>query len=375
MPSSFGTAANIADVARVARVSAMTVSRVINNKAPVSAATRERVLRAMEELHYRPNSAAQALSSGRSRTIGVVTMPARVEAHTSILAGIEHDARDHRYAITVSILQDATPASVATAVAELRARPVAGIVLNTPYTWLDDLLIPPSPVSMVVVDGISHHTPVVAVDHRRGARLATDHLVTLGHKVIAHIAGPKDRVESLERESGWRVSVRAAGLRCGPLLRGDWSPRSAYDLGRRLLRREDVTAVVVANDMMAIGLMRLLQDEGLAVPDRMSVTGFDDLPEAAYLVPSLTTVRYDGYDLGRQTVRRLLADLDNPDGKRHRPERVMLEPTLVVRDSSQPPRRLPTNPSDQHARTSDRASLAGLKGGRLWCGTGWHEVC
>jgi DNA-binding LacI/PurR family transcriptional regulator len=312
----------------------MTVSRVVNNNGRVSSPTRERVAWAINKLNYRPNQAAQALSSGRSRTIGVVISEGAVEGPTSTLAGIEQGARDLGYTVTVSILQRPTPDSIASAVSDLQARAVAGIVLSAPHTGLDDSLIPPSPVPLVAVEGLSGRTPVVSVDQEEGARLATDHLLDLGHCVIAHVAGPKDRLEAVEREAGWRAAVRERGLRPGPLLRGDWSPRSGYQLGRRLLRRDDTTAVFVANDQMAIGLLRVLHEEHIHVPGRFSVVGFDDLPEASYLTPSLTTVHYDFYNLGRQTLRRLLADMHAVDGARPEPNRILMRPRLVVRESS-----------------------------------------
>lgn len=332
-----GHGVSIADVARLAKVSSMTVSRVINDSAPVSSLTRERVERAMSQLNYHPNPAAQALSSGRSRIIGVVTMEGAVEGPTSTLAGIEQDARELGYAVTVSILQRATPASIAAAVAELQARAVAGIVLSAPHTGLDDSLIPESRVPIVAVEGLGGRTPVVSVDQKGGARIATEHLIGLGHRVIAHIAGPRNRLEALERESGWRAALRAAGLRAGPLLRGDWSPQSGYELGGRLLDRGGVTAVFVANDQMAMGVLRLMHERAIPVPGRLSVVGFDDLPEAGYLVPSLSTVHYDFYDLGRQTLARLLADMAPLATANESPDRIVMQPSLVVRESSGPP--------------------------------------
>lgn len=331
-----GGGVSIADVARLAQVSSMTVSRVINDSAPVNSGTRQRVLQAMTALNYRPNAAAQALSSGRSKTIGVVTMEGAVEGPNSTLAGIEQDARKLGYAVTVSILQRPTPDSIANAVADLQQRSVAGIVLSAPHTGLDDSRIPPMRVPMVAVEGLEGGTPVVAVDQKLGARLATDHLIGLGHTVVAHLAGPKNRLEALEREAGWRGALRSAGLKPGAMLRGDWSPRSGYELGRRLLHRGSPTAVFAANDQMALGLLRLLHEERVDVPGELSVVGFDDLPEAGFLTPSLTTVHYDFYDLGRLTLRRLLADIDQPE-RRTPAERVVMAPSLVVRESSGPP--------------------------------------
>ena len=221
--------------------------------------------------------------------------------------------------------------------ADLQARAVAGIVLSAPHTGLDDSLFPSSAVPIVAVEGLGGRTPVVSVDQKRGATLATEHLIQLGHRHIAHIAGPKNRLEAIEREAGWRSALRASKLPAGPLLRGDWSPESGYTLGRRLLKRGGTTAVFVANDQMAIGLLRLMYEQDVDVPGALSVVGFDDLPEASYLVPSLTTVHYDFYDLGKQTLQRLLTDIEAPEGQRADANRTTMQPSLVVRESSGPP--------------------------------------
>lgn len=336
----------IADVAQLAGVSPMTVSRVLNAKDGVRGDTRDRVLRAVTALNYRPNHAARTLSSGRSRAIGVITMEGAMIGPTSTLTGIEHEARSLGYTLSVAILGELTPAAVADAVDSLRGLAVAGIVLSAPHTGVDDsLLTGPNP-PMVAVEGFRGHVPVVAVDQRDGAVLATRHLIDLGHRVICHIAGPDDRFEALEREQGWRDALAAAGLPAGTLLRGDWSPQSGYDLAGQLLEGPPATAVVVANDQMAVGVLRRLSEAGVDVPRQMSVVGFDDIAEAPFLRPSLTTVHYDFYELGRRTFRRLMDTIDEPAG--HAPEtsvgadsRTVIEPTLIVRESTAPPHQRP----------------------------------
>jgi DNA-binding LacI/PurR family transcriptional regulator len=327
-----GQAVSIADVAQLAKVSKMTVSRVLNDNGPVSSRTRGRVLKAVNTLNYRPNTAARTLSTGRSQTIGVITLEGAVDGPTSTLAGIEQDARALGYSVSVSILQRPTPESIAAAVDNLRRQSVAGIVLSAPHTGLNDSLIPASTVPMVAVEGLHGRAPVVAVDQHRGAVLATEHLIDLGHRCIAHIAGPDDRFEALEREAGWRAALARAALTPGPLLRGDWSPHSGYQLAQEL--QVGVSAVFCANDLMALGASRLLTERGVKVPDELSVVGFDDIPEAEYLTPSLTTVHYDFYDLGRRTLERLMVDIQSGAQGSNASPRVVMEPSLIIRESS-----------------------------------------
>lgn len=328
------------DVARLAGVSTMTVSRVLNNRGSVSGQTRDRVVNAAEQLNYRPNLAAQALSSGRSRTIGVVTMEGAVDGPTSALAGIEQGARALGYSVTMSILPELTPASIADAVDYLQMRSVTGIVVNAPHVGLNDSLVTALSTPMVAMEGIEGHTPVVAVDQHRGAQLATAHLIGLGHRRICHIGGPQDRLEAVERNLGWRDTLAAADLKPGAMLIGDWSPASGYELARDAIRDTDLTAIFVANDLMAIGALRTLHEAGIDVPGQVSVVGFDDIAEAGFLTPALTTVHYDFYELGRRTFQQLLTEVaaresndESPDldGRR---EKIMMEPALVIREST-----------------------------------------
>lgn len=335
-------AVGIADVAQFAKVSSMTVSRVLNDRGGVSDRTRARVQEALTALGYRPNLAARALSSGQSRSIGVITLEGAVEGPNSILAGIEQDARTLGLSVTVSILQRPTPASIAAAVSSLRAQSVAGIVLSAPHTGLNDSMISTSNIPMVAVEGLHGRVPVVAVDQVRGAALAIEHLVDLGHRCIAHIAGPEDRFEAQERELGWRDTLQQADLQPGPLLRGGWSPRSGYELAGQLLESSDVTAVFCANDLLALGTLRLFAERSVQVPRDMSVVGFDDITEAAFLTPSLTTVHYDFRDLGRRTLERLMVDIESTGTPARENRRILMEPALVVRESSGPAAPTPT---------------------------------
>jgi DNA-binding LacI/PurR family transcriptional regulator len=189
---------------------------------------------------------------------------------------------------------------------------------------------------VAVQAGPNASIPVATVDQVAGAAAATRHLLQLGHKTVWHLAGPSDWKEAEERIEGWRSVLESAGAPIPELLRGDWTPRSGYELGQELLQIREVSAVFVANDQMALGLLRRLHEAGREVPRDLSVVGFDDIPEAAYFTPPLTTIRQDFTELGRRCLRTLLGRIEGEEVTK----RVVVAPVLVMRDSTgAPPRR------------------------------------
>jgi len=194
----------------------------------------------------------------------------------------------------------------------------------------------PRDVALVAVGAAeSAPVPVVTVDQHDGARRATEHLLALGHETVWHVAGPSDWLEARQRVDGWIATLTEAGADIPPLLAGDWSARSGYELGKRLATVRDVTAVFAANDQMALGILRALDEAGRDVPEDISVVGFDDIPEAQFFSPPLTTVRQDFNEMGRQSLMLLLGEIDAP---RRTSSRVVVEPELRVRESTAPPR-------------------------------------
>ncbi len=161
---------------------------------------------------------------------------------------------------------------------------------------------------MAVEAGPQDAVPVVAVDQFAGAVSATQHLLDLGHTSVSHISGPADWLETQERIEGWRATLEAAGIEAPPPLAGDWSARAGYDLGRRLTADPSVTAIFAANDQMALGVLRALHEAGRQIPAEVSVVGFDDIPEAPYFMPPLTTVRQDFIEVGSRSLRHARAD-------------------------------------------------------------------
>ena len=188
---------------------------------------------------------------------------------------------------------------------------------------------------MAVEAGPQEGVPVAEVDQYHGAQLATQHLLELGHPTVHHLAGPQDWSEAGQRIEGWRDALDAAGARSHAPLRGDWSPRSGYELGRQLLDQPDVTAIFVANDQMALGLLRVLHELGKDVPGDVSVVGFDDIPESEFFTPPLTTVRQDFNEMGRRSLHLLLAEIES--GRRSN-ARATVPASIVVRASTSPPR-------------------------------------
>ncbi|MGW0893961.1 LacI family DNA-binding transcriptional regulator [Saccharopolyspora sp. NPDC002578] len=325
--------ASLADVARLAGVSHMTVSRVVNGTGPVRADTRRRVLDAVRRLGYRPNPHARGLATGRSRVLGVVALDSVLHGPASTLFGIENAARDSGFGVSVASVREPGRAGIGEAVDALSAQGVAGIVVIAPHAEtgraLDD--VPAGVPVVAVADTEQAPVPVVAVDQRDGGRQATEHLLALGHETVWHISGPDGWFETEAREQSWRAALEERGAAVPPVLRGDWSPRSGYEAGRKLLRYPGADAVFAANDQMALGLLRALSEAGRSVPGDVRVVGFDDVPEAAYYSPPLTTVRQDFLALGRMTCDQLLRLVE---GAADVPDRSIVAAELVVRDST-----------------------------------------
>ena len=321
------------DVAKLAGVSYQTVSRVLHDSPHVKRETRERVLAAIRQLDYRPNSLAQALVTGRSRTLGVVSFDTTLFGPASTLFGIEEAAHASGYAISIVSLKSLNRSLVLEGVERLRRQGVDGIVIMAPQkSAVDALLHLPAAVPLVAVEaGPDDTVPVVAVDQFGGAAAATRHLLDLGHRTVWHVAGPSDWLEAEQRADGWRSTLKAAGAHVPQPLRGDWSARSGYEAGQRLVNMPKVTAVFVANDQMALGLLRLLHEAGRQPPADISIVGFDDIPEAAYFTPPLTTVRQDFAEVGRRCLHLLLSQIES--GSRAW-SRVVIPTELVVRRST-----------------------------------------
>ncbi|MFG1646580.1 LacI family DNA-binding transcriptional regulator [Amycolatopsis sp. NPDC049252] len=325
---------SLADVAGLAGVSHMTVSRVVNESGPVHPETRARVQAAVQKLGYRPNSAARTLVTGRSGTLGVVALESNLYGPASTLYGIENAAREAGYGVAICSVGRPGRSSIGDAVESLRRQAVEGIIVIAPHVTAGRALAAaPADIAVVAVGGgEGAPVPVISVDQYDGARRATEHLLALGHKTVWHVAGPEDWLEARDRERGWRETLERHGLRVPDVIRSDWSPRSGYEAGRTLAGVRGLGAVFSANDQMALGLLRAFTEAGLRVPGDVHVAGFDDVPEAAYFSPPLTTVRQDFIEVGRRTFGLLEARMAGGDvGARH-----LVPAELIVRESTGP---------------------------------------
>ncbi|WTJ79238.1 substrate-binding domain-containing protein [Kitasatospora sp. NBC_01539] len=327
----------MADVAKVAGVSHQTVSRVLNDAPHVRPATRKKVLAAIRELDYRPNTAARTLVTRRTRTLGVVSFGSTLYGPALMLDSIELAAQASGYFVSVARLRSLDTASVQGAADRLRDQGVEGIVVIAPQLPVVRAIARLSSAVPVVAVGSAGRSrvPMVAVDNEAGAVAATRHLLGLGHRTVHHIAGPPDWLESATRREGWRKELEAVGARVPEPWSGDWSSRSGYEAGRQIVKDPQVTAVFCANDHMALGLLCAVHEAGLTVPEDISVVGFDDIPEGAYFAPPLTTVRQGFEELGRRALELLVEELDSvPRAHNH----VLVSPEMVMRRSAGPAR-------------------------------------
>ncbi|MBL7493002.1 LacI family DNA-binding transcriptional regulator [Frankia sp. AgB1.9] len=329
------------DVARLAGVSHQTVSRVLNDHPNVKEQTRLRVRAAMEQLGYRPNRAARALVTGRSHVVGIVAQNTALYGPTAVLTAVERAVSADGFAVGVASVPVLDRSSIVDAVTRLLEQRVAGIVVIAPVRSaneaLDDV---PDDLPLVVIDGDpARPRRLVTVDQRLGARLATQCLLAAGHETVWHVSGPADWFDSAERVAGWRQALLDAGAEVPPVITANWSLDSGYEAGQLLAGMPRARAVFAANDHLALGIMKALREAGRSVPRDVSVVGFDDIPEAGYVSPALTTVRPDFEAVAAQAVRLLRAQMDSPpaDGL---PRLAPIPPCLVERESVAPPRRV-----------------------------------
>lgn len=297
-------------MAALAGVSRQTVSRVLNDHPDVAADTKQRVESAMAELGYRMNNAARALGTRRSRTIGVLASDALQYGPSRSIAALEATARESGYWVSAAFADAGDAEAVVAAVEHLVAQGVEGIVVVAPHARtleaLDALRIG---VPVVTLHSAGRGARGLWVDQAAGARLAVAALADAGHTRIAHLAGPADWLEAESRFQGFTAELAARGLEPGPVIAGDWSAGSGY-AATAAIRAAGVTAVFAANDQMALGLLGGLQEAGLSVPADLSVVGFDDIPDAAFYWPRLTTVRQDFDELARRAVAALIGTVE-----------------------------------------------------------------
>jgi DNA-binding LacI/PurR family transcriptional regulator len=318
------------DVARLAGVSYQTVSRVINDAEHVSARTRDKVQQAMSELHYVPNRGAQQLAGKRTRTLGLITTDLALHAPSQIASAVKSRAGECGASVLISMVEH--PERCQAALQELLAQRVEGLLVNVPLDDCDSEKIRQlaAPVPVLFFD-VSPEAKVhrLAFDAQQGATLGAEHLLSLGHRKIALLSGPESSVSSRARLAGWQARLAQDNIIPCAIAHGDWSAASGYEKGHQLLAGNALPdAILVANDQMALGVMRACAEKGVAVPGQISIVGFDDTADSAWFSPPLTTVRQAFREAGERSVEWLLSE--SADGL----WQVQLPVTLVERHSS-----------------------------------------
>ncbi|WP_062389772.1 LacI family DNA-binding transcriptional regulator [Demequina iriomotensis] len=326
--------ASMTDVARLAGVSSQTVSRVANGSINVSPDTRQRVLSAMDSVGYTPNTAARALRRGSFETLGVIAHRLARTGESSIVEAVVQAARDSGHTVTLLDIDSTGHEDVAEAASRLSHQAIDGLIIIRAEIEDAGRLALPSGLPAVVADAtFGGLLPMVGSDHAGGARLAVEHLLSLCHRTVHHLAGPADSIPARARHQAWRDVLHERGLEAPAVLRGDWTAESGHAAGLELARAGEATAVFCANDEMAAGLMLACAQSGVRIPEDLSVVGFDDIPLAGYLTTPLTTVRQPFARVGRRLVE---AVLDRIAGAPATAGTELIPCELVVRGSTAP---------------------------------------
>jgi LacI family repressor for deo operon, udp, cdd, tsx, nupC, and nupG len=328
----------IKDVAAKAGVSRQTVSRVLNDEGVVAEATRARVLAVINELGYRPNAIARSLVSQRTYTLGLLTADFSDYTHARIIEGAEAEAREHGYLIFVSGAEhgpDGEPLRCTPILSQHHAEGLFIVYHGSDQDRYEIFEHIPRDLPIVTVGYARSRETIltVGIANYQGACQATQHLLGLGHRRIAHITGPMQMYASQERWLGYMETLKEAGVtpEGSWVASGDWSSSGGYQATQQLLDRDfGFTALFVQNDRMAMGALQALRERQLRVPQDIAVVGFDNIPSTSYFDPPLTTIHQPSYELGRRGAR-LLIDLIS--GQPAPPDPIRLETKLVIRRS------------------------------------------
>lgn len=323
------------EIAKAAGCSVSTVSRALNDSDhPVNAETRERILAIASELGYRPNVTARGLKMDRTFTIGLIVYNIASPFTPVLIRGIQEYLKQNDY-FSVIISTDWDPELESEAVHQLISRSIDGVIFVESWREETNLTLDLAGKPYVFVyrlfDG--SYANSVLVDDHYGARLAVEHLINLGHRRIAYISGPHDWDASKDRLAGYLDVLAQYGIPYDPALveEGTWEVQSGYPAVKKFLAlRDRPTAIFAANDLMALGAIYAIQDEGLSVPEDVAVVGYDDRDFACFTKPTITTIRSPSFEMGRLAAEMLLNRLEN-QVELENPIRVPGE--LIIRES------------------------------------------
>jgi LacI family transcriptional regulator len=334
----------IYDVAKKAGVSRQTVSRVLNNRQDVSADTRKRVQEIMVDLNYHPNAIARSLSRQRSYIFGVVTAGLKYIGPSRTLSGITSKAEELGYGLLLKELASFSANNVHPLIQWFQSHQVDGIIWAAPEIednrkWLQDLLpeidIPIIFLTMEKRENIS----IVSIDNYLGARMATEHLISLGRKHIGHIAGPLTWWEARQRKIGWETALSEAGFRLSDNMwaEGNWSSKSGISAFKELLKKFPIMdALFVANDQMALSVLRTAFEQNIKIPGDLALIGFDGIEESEFYCPSLSTIFQNQNELGCIAIQELVRLVEEKliDDQAMKPKYILVQPEMIIRQSS-----------------------------------------
>lgn len=333
--------ATMREVAALAGVSTATVSRVLSGSRRSSPAVRERIVAAAQRLDYRPSAVARALKRRTTLTLGLLVTDIENPFFPQIVRAVEDAAHDRGYGLLLCNAADDPRRELAYLDLLVERRVDGIIVASSRATRRHAALLANAPMPVVLVNSQAPSSGLPGIDtaHRRGARIATEHLLRLGHRVLGHLTAPAANAAAGLRLAGVRDAFRHAELPPGSLhlAEGDGHVVGGERAAKALLEVPGLTGLVCYNDLTAIGALRAARAAGRRVPEELSVIGFDDIDLAAWTDPPLTTIRQPTAEMGRWAVERIAARLRDADGRRDAAATVHLPPELVIRGSTGPP--------------------------------------
>jgi DNA-binding LacI/PurR family transcriptional regulator len=323
------------DVARYAGVSYQTVSRVLNKSANVSEATRLKVEQAIDVLRYVPNRLAQQLVGKQSFTLGLVTTSLALHAPSQIAASVKKYAHQAGYQVLISMIDEDVNQSIQDSINELKSQRVDRVIINIPLESAEaEHIYENNRDILCLFLDVDPGSPVfnVCFNPADGSRASVEYLLELGHRDFALLAGPEESVSSRLRLQSWQDTLREKGLAPVTVIHGDWSAKSGYYNALHILRETpQFTAMLVGNDQMALGVISALHQHNVAIPEQVSIIGYDDTYDSAFFHPALTTVSLDLDLQSKEAVERLLATKNDVT------ESTLLPAELVVRNSTRAP--------------------------------------
>lgn len=324
--------ANIYDVAKLAGVSHQTVSRVLNNHTSVKPETRSKVEKAIAELQYRPNQAARQLVTSQSHIIGILISGSDLYGPWAIFNAMQREANLENYTlVSISVVPDSS-VSLREAIEQLRNLGIDGVItiaLSQKLITEVEKSLASAPIVIVDTEPIKKFD-AVNIENFIGGQIATQHLIDLGHKKILHLTGPINGFEGQQRRRGYEAAMHKAKLTPN-VIEGDWLIETGYELGTQIASGKlKASAIFTSNDHQALGAIKALSEKNIRVPEDLSIVGFDNIAEAKYFAPALTTIHQDFDELGKLAISRMLVQLKQPT----KPQSLTVAPTLVIREST-----------------------------------------